>query len=805
LPAQSSDRLSSAVPAPPQKIAVVLPVRFINSFDGGVNMSNKSFKAKYFFWGGALGAVLALAPGATAFAQDSGDDEVIEEIVTIGTAGGAGIKKRDVSFAISVLDESEIEKFAPKSTADLLKAVPGVWVESSGGVSGANIDVRGLPGGGDAPFVTMTINGTPLYGTETLSFFEQSTIFRVDETIANVEGLRGGPGAVFGKGEPGLTVNFNLKRGHEDTEGRVKYTVSDYDLQRIDGILSGALADDLYYMIGGYVQSSPGIRDAQFTSEEGHQFTINLTKEFDQGEINLFTRITDDHGQWYLPFCQNCGHNLGDFSQLGTATREREIQISANGDTEVYDFAKGRGWDGYVTGANIEFDFGDGWTLRDNVGLTVGDANTFGFVPSGSAVPAGDLSAVIGGPVLTAGGVQLDPSDWVQTYGHWVVFKDLRSFTNDLSINKVFDAGHDVTVGIYQSSFSSDDLWSLGNPAPVQNIAHGDYLDSALTPADMAAAGGDAGFMFGLSSAGDARTRAFYLADSWQLNDAFRIDAGVRQEKIELEYVLDTGDGFPDGTRDQATSLDDDQTAYTVGVNWDFTEDLGFFGRYAKGYVFPHFDNVREGQLEVNDVNQVEFGVKFTTNTFDVFATAFFNNFDAFAGLVGGGPPPENFETEAKGVEIDATATFGMFNIGLTGVFQDTEITKSLVDDPSNPGTFIPSGNEGNSVLRQPDFQFRITPSFDFEIGQWIGTVYGALTLVDDRFGDNANLQPLPSYNKFDLGVILTSDSGFFVQLHGDNIGDSHGFTEGDPRSTAAVNSRPILGRSVKFSVGYDF
>lgn len=772
-------------------------------------MSSKHFKAGFVIGSGALALALALIPGSALYAQD---DEVIEEIVTIGTPGGAGIQKRDVSFAITVLDEGEIEKIAPKSTADLVSVVPGVWVESSGGVSGANIDVRGLPGGGDAPFVTMTINGTPLYGTESLSFLEQSTIFRVDETIANVEGLRGGPGAVFGKGEPGLTVNFNLKRGHEDTEGRVKYSVSDYDLQRFDGVLSGQLAEDLYYMVGGYVQQSPAVRDAQFTSEEGHQFTINLTKEFDNGQIDVYTRVTDDHGQWYLPFCQNCGHNLGEFSQLGTATRIREIQVNPNGDTQVFDFANGRGWDGYVTGANIEFDFGDGWVLRDNVGLTKGDADTYGFVPSGNAVTVGAVEAVPGAPtVITAGGVDLADGDFVQTYGYWVVMKDLRSFTNDLSINKAFDAGHDVTFGIYQSSFSSDDWWSLGNPVAVHNIAHGDLLDPSITPTDIAAVpGGDAGFMFGLASAGDARTTAFYLADSWQITDAFRLDAGVRQENIELEYVLDTGSGFPDGTRDLATSLDDDDTAWTLGVNWDFSEELGFFGRVSQGYVFPHFDNVREGQLEVNDVEQIEFGVKFVSDVFDVFATAFFNNFDAFAGLVGGGPPPENFETEAKGVEIDATATFGMFDIGISGVFQDTEITKSLIPDPdplAPPGSLIPSGNKGNKVLRQPDFQFRITPSFDFEAGSWFGTAYAALTLVDDRFGDNANQQPLSSYEKIDLGVILSSDSGFFVQLHGDNIGDEHGLTEGDPRNTAPgeFNARPILGRSVRFTVGYDF
>lgn len=757
-------------------------------------LSNKFQVAALTVRSAAWIAMIALLPMSTLHAQATDDDEVIEEIITIGTAGGAGIEKRDVSFAVSFMNDADIEKFAPKSTADLLKAIPGVWVESSGGVGGANIDVRGLPGGGDAPFVTLTLNGAPLYGTESLSFFEQSTIFRVDETIASTEGLRGGPGAVFGKGEPGLTVNFNLKRGHEDTEGRVKYTTSDYELQRFDGVLSGQLAEDLYYMIGGYVQSSPGIRDAQFTSEEGHQFTINLTKEFDNGEISVFSRITDDHGQWYLPQCLNCGHDDGNFSQLGNATRQQELQISASGDTQVFDFADGRGWDGSVTGANIEFDFADGWVFRDNVGLTTGDANTFGFVPSGTAVSAAALSAVIGGPVTTAGGSTLGNGDFVQTYGHWVVLKDLRSFSNDISINKEFDGGHDVTFGIYQSSFSSDDFWSLGNPVPVHNIANGDFLDSAITPADIAAAGGDAGFRFGLASAGDARTTAFYIADSWQVNDSFRIDAGIRQEEIEIDYVLDTGPGFPDGTRDLNTSLDDDQTAYTVGVNWDFNDELGFFGRYAKGYLFPHFDNVREGQLEVNDVDQTEFGVKYSTDYYDVFATAFYNTNDSFDSVVGGNVAASAFETEAIGVEIDATATFGLLDIGVSGVFQDTEITNS-----SN------ATDIGNTVLRQPDFQFRISPSIDFEVGDFIGTVYGAITLVDDRFSGNSNTVVLPSYEKVDIGILLSSDSGFFVQLHADNIGDSDGITEGDPRSPTSPNGRPILGSSVRFSVGYDF
>jgi hypothetical protein len=343
----------------------------------------------------ALCAVLAFARDATAQeAAPAQDEEPLEVVVVIGTPGGTGTSQQEASFAITTIDADEITRISPQSTADLFKSIPGVWVESSGGVAGANIDVRGLPGGGDAPFVTLAINGSPLYGTEMLSFFEQSSIFRIDETIAGAEGLRGGPNAVFGKGEPGLTVNFNLREGSDVTEGRVKYSTSDYDLQRLDARLSGALADDFYYMIGGYIQASPGIRDTQFTSEEGNQFTINLTKVLDAGKINIFTRVTDDHGQWVLPMALNAGLDLGTFAELGNATRFRELQTNVAGNTQIFDFAGGRGWDGAISGGSAEFDLGGGFTIRDQFTFTSGDADTYGFVPAGGAVTAGAVTAV---------------------------------------------------------------------------------------------------------------------------------------------------------------------------------------------------------------------------------------------------------------------------------------------------------------------------------------------------------------------------------------------------------------------------
>lgn len=745
---------------------------------------------------------MALAISASAPAWAQGEDAAAAtdeggEIIVTGTAGGAELRKQDASFAITTVSADELVTAAPKSTAEVFSLVPGVWAESSGGKAGANIDVRGLPGGGDAPFVTMSIGGAPIYGTPSLSFFEQSSIFRVDETIASVEALRGGPNSVFARGEPGVTLNFRLKEGQDDTEGRVKLSTSDYGLAQLDGVVSGKLAENLYYMVGGYYTKSDGIRDAQFSSEHGWQVTAQLTYRFDRGKINVFTRQTDDFGQWYLPISLVSGNDLGEFSQLGNATRFRTLQINAAGDTETFDFKNGRGWKGNVSGLNLDFDVSDSIALRNNLALTNGSADTFGLVPDGapvlvSALPANGARAA--GTASTLGGTALGAGEFVQNYGHWVVLKDLKSFTNDLSL--AWTAGPNVfTVGYYRSDYSSKDFWTLGNFTPLHNVQNGDFLAADVTCADLQTAGSGSGcWAFGIDSKGSATSNALYLADSLDVTDKLRIDAGVRREWFDIDYVLDSGPGFPDGTVDLDTTLSDKQWAYTLAANYAFTPDFGAFVRYSDGFVLPNFDDVRENNLNVNGIEQLEFGLKYSSDLISFFATAFHNTNDSFESVVGGTIPATSFRSRANGIEIDGRLTVGAFKLGVLGTFQDAKV-KDATDL-----TII-----GNKVLRQPDFLLRVSPSYDFELGEWSGSLYGAAQFVGDRFSDLANSVTLESYTKVDLGVRVNTPWGFFGQVHADNLFDSHGLTEGDPRSPTSANGRPILGRSLKFTVGFDF
>ena len=667
-----------------------------------------------------------------------------------------------------------------------------MWVESSGGESGANVFVRGFPGGGDAPFLTLSLEGSPVYPAPTLSFLENSSLFRIDETIETMEALRGGPNPVVSNGQPGLTTNFRLKRGSEDTQGLFKYTTSDYDLQRVDAVISGEISDDLYFMVGGYVKSSTGIRDAGFTSEKGNQFTLNITKVLDNGEMNFYTRQTDDHGAWYLPTPLNVDGIDAKYTQLGTLNRQATIYTGPNNTEQQVDIGDGRGWKGHVSGGNIQLEFDNGWSFSDRFNITKGDANTFGLVPAGSATTLGEVADNGQSATGAATGKTYESDTPVQQVGRWVVLKEISSFTNDLAFSKQF---HDLSIalGYYTASTSANDWWSLGNTAYHVLEAGGEMLNDIAC--NESSEGCD--FNYDINSSGDARTNAFYTTAQYKLSQDLTLDGGLRYESHDVEYSVDEG---LDGAINKTVQYDESKTSWTTGLNYSINDDMGVFARVNRGYKMPYFDDFRDnygayqgGEKLIKEVTQAELGYKLITQSTDFFATLFTNEVKGDTFVRRPGVPAEILTNEAYGVELDYNYNHESgFSVNLNSTIQETEITES----PSN---------QGNKSQRQPKWQVRVTPSYDFELDGMYATLYGTVSAVDDRFGNNENTVTLDGYEKVDLGFILEPMEGIKLQLAIDNLTDEQGITEGDPRNADAPNGRYIMPRTTRFSVSYDF
>jgi len=194
----------------------------------------------------AVAGILCCCAGGTAYAQTpaaaapASETSALDEIVV--TASAQGVKKLDASYNIVSLSLDEIKNSNPVSVADIFKNSPGIWPESSGGQTGVNIDVAGFPnGGGDSPYFTTMINGSPLYGSADLSFMDSSSLLRFDDTVERVEIVQGGPSAIFSSGQAGATANFILRTGSDKTTGSVGFTYGSEGSERVDAFISGKI------------------------------------------------------------------------------------------------------------------------------------------------------------------------------------------------------------------------------------------------------------------------------------------------------------------------------------------------------------------------------------------------------------------------------------------------------------------------------------------------------------------------------------------------------------------------------------
>ena len=215
---------------------------------------------------------------ATTTAQDPAvaDDQAEDIIVT-----GQTTRNRPLITAsadITLASREAIDRKAPRSTADLLELVPGIFVEGTAGQISNNYSVRGLQGGGQR-FVQLEEDGLPiLYSGGGADFF-----FDQDLTIDRLEAVKGGSSGVLTVNGAGATINFISKRPNfNEAEGAARVTAYNYGLKRGDFYYSQPISDNLAFNVGGYIQSSPGVRKNTF-DYAGWRLKGGIEYKFDDG------------------------------------------------------------------------------------------------------------------------------------------------------------------------------------------------------------------------------------------------------------------------------------------------------------------------------------------------------------------------------------------------------------------------------------------------------------------------------------------------------------------------------------------
>ena len=804
-----------------------------------------AISAALLLWLNAAGAQEAAQPAPAPDAQVP--PPRLETVLVTGTA----IKRRlfDAAYANSSMSEQQIERYAPLNTADLLGKLAGFGSEPSGGESGNNIHVRGLPVT-NYLFVPLLQDGLPIFQEAQEAFLNADELHRVDLMTDHVEAVRGGTSPIYTSNAPGATINFITKKGTPEPQGALRATIGDYGLARVDGQWSGPLANDLLLSMGGFYRVDDGLRPPGFTANQGGQFRINLTRRLRDGELSVYANRTDDKAIFYLPIpladprdpTRSLSHLIDPHDGTLTSRDFQHAQIrtlngTPGGATVNEDLSEGIHSKVSVIGASFEHRFGNDWTLEDKARYTDGkvkfnalfsttapqDAAAFLTSQLGRAQtgfgPGVDHLAYVLANTRGANGarVPFDPASTdglVVQGGWWTIDTKFSNFMNDLRLSKKV-AAHQLTGGLYFSDYSfkqsrllSSMLLEMHNqPRALDVLA----LDSAGNALGSVTENGFLNYVNNADLGGrvDGRLWALYGGDEWQLSERLRLDAGVRhQDTRQHGYAVlrttqnlgnaatlaDDNVGGPSGTLSNR-SEQFSATAWTLGANYDFSPQLGAFARLTSSFRTPAFANMytgaTQGRVIVSRVKEVEAGTKHRYQGGAAYVTAFWNRFDPFqAATLMTQPNGQIVSTNF----ISVTENYGVEFEGTWRPVPKLELFGNLtLQNPRyknitqlSTGVAIPEV-EGNQVRRFPKVLASLTPTLDFSAFGRPAKVYTTVSYQGKRYVDSNNSTVLPSYKTVDAGLIVDLNKKLRLQLMGSNLSNEVGLTEGNPRTDLLV------------------
>lgn len=793
--------------------------------------------------------------------------QTLKTVVVTGNSAFGGIKKIDASYSVTTVTSQQIKELNPISVADLLKVSPGVYPESSGGQTGANIEVAGFPSDSGAPFVTLQMNGSPLFPK--WDYFTDA-MFRLDDTIDRMEAVQGGTSVLYGNGQPGLIANFILKEGTSTPSGSIGVTYGSEGMERLDGFYGfpiGGKDSGWYGSIGGFWRKSDGVRSPQFPADKGGQLTATLSHDLAHGSVMFYARVLKDKNQFVTDtpilnpapgqFSAYPGFNplTGTFGS--NANRRQFLETTPcftagckPGGVNI-DMANGEGGDIHMFGANLDLEFDNGWSLSDkalfvaghmdiNAFFSTGDnPTTLGNYIAGAAADFG-LPSNLTATATYTNGKPANMNENVTVQNPEYIPKKIQTVSNEFRLSKELFEGNTLTVGNYTAVYSMDHaeydglnqlLQAKNNPNPiVVNLSDGTN-NYALTDSQGLFWNANPQSWMAFNESWHATTTAFFVADEWNIGK-WRFDGGMRIQHDDIggrfqnttsgdldanpntvynnnaEYLTDSYN-HPSGSRSASS--------WTLGANYALSDNMSAYARVNEGVFLPSFDDiVNLASPPVEKIHNMELGFKYQ-------APWIYADISVYRRLFHGIPYSIDLPTGqvnlvygsvTKGVNTQVTVTpFEHFSVALSGNYMDGHYAgyQDCVPYVAQDGSERCDTISGMRLSRQPKFQYRLTPAYV------VPTSWGSMKFwftyegVGNRYGDRLQQQPLGNYHDIAIGAIANIGQNWMLTLRGTNITNEIGITEGNARlfgfasDGGVILARSIEGREVNFQVKYKF
>ena len=308
------------------------------------------------------------------------DDDIasLDQVIVTGVMDKR--TRMESSVAISVLNSKQIEQQAPTSAADLLKNIPGVYVNAAAGEIKNEVSSRGFAGVNGYYYVSMQEDGLPVTGAQ-YSNYNPDFFLRPDLTLGKLEAVRGGTASILGNNAPGGIFNYVSKTGGPEfkAEIRAKYGLEGNKAAnpyyRTDANVGGAIgkSNTLFYNVGGFLRQNDGPRYAGYALNNGGQIKGNLIKHLGNGSIKLYVKYLNDKNSFldFLPSVDFNDPKLAPGVNINTSFLippvKSSIYLNDSKKLLTYDSKDKIHNKEISVGLNIDFDLGKGWSVDNKI------------------------------------------------------------------------------------------------------------------------------------------------------------------------------------------------------------------------------------------------------------------------------------------------------------------------------------------------------------------------------------------------------------------------------------------------------
>lgn len=667
----------------------------------------------------------------TAVAQESDSKQNLDEVVVLGQKQPyrGDVPLESLPQQVQTISSEMLNQLGKTEFQGALDMAGGVARQNSFGGLWDSFAIRGFAGDENLPsgYLINGFSGGRGYSGN-----------RDTSNIETIEVLKGPGSALYGRGEPGGTVNVVTKKPQFEKQGYINLSAGNFDTNRVEADYTNKLSDSVAFRINGAYKDAGSFRDSIETQK------LDLTPSLlfllsDKTSLNYELEILDQE----TPFDRgivaiDLDPTVVDVETFYGEPQDGPIKIKATGHQFL-----------------LQHDLDSGWSVLAGLGYR---ESSFEGLSSETELSGGRQ-------ILTRSEIQI--AEGVGANQRVNRQRRERDYdATDLSarveLTGTFETGsmkHHFLAGLDAYDYELDTLqnrWRDGwltstYSVDLNNPVYGQAQDQVLGP--------------NTDRLETQEAVGIYMQDQIDVSGQWKVLLGLRFDDFSQQVI--------NRSNDSVSESEETAVSPRFGLTYEASDNLSVYASYAEGFRPNSGADASGDMFDPEESKSYEVGMKISSMEGRLNTTVALFKMEKSniltADPVNAGETAALGEAESEGLEIDITAELSdsvdlMFSYAYVNAGTTTDLYNF------DWGVNLPAGSE---LINVPENSANLMLNKRFNLDGAEAVLGFTLNYVDDRLGETIDpTYRLPKYTLLNVFGSYQLNNQAKLTINIDNITD---------------------------------